>query len=234
VVPPKVKNEPRYLLVEISCAYALSVILTVVVTRWGHYNALLAQHTTELVAAVFLAIPIIILLRRRESLDDYGLPADRLWPELFWGLAVALVIFPPFWLAFRLWWGWELTFEPILPRGYWQVALANVVVVALPEEFFFRGYLLTRLDLRWRQRITLGGVAVGWSLPVTSLLFALGHYVVAFDPQRLAVFFPALLFGWLRLRRGSITAAVLFHALCNIFMDLLLVGHGLTSPQEYG
>jgi membrane protease YdiL (CAAX protease family) len=39
--------------------------------------------------------------------------------------------------------------------------------------------------------------------------------------QRLAVFFPALVFGWMRARTGSILAGATFHALCNLFADVL-------------
>jgi membrane protease YdiL (CAAX protease family) len=41
------------------------------------------------------------------------------------------------------------------------------------------------------------------------------------NPQRLAVIFPALVFGWMRARTGSIVPGALFHALCNLFADVL-------------
>ncbi len=44
---------------------------------------------------------------------------------------------------------------------------------------------------------------------------------------RLAVFFPSLLFGWLRSRTGGIGASTVFHALCNTWSELLGVGYGL-------
>ena len=59
------------------------------------------------------------------------------------------------------------------------------------------------------------------ALVVSSALFALGHLAVVPNPQRLAVFFPALVFGWMRGRTGSILAGATFHALCNIFADVL-------------
>jgi membrane protease YdiL (CAAX protease family) len=40
------------------------------------------------------------------------------------------------------------------------------------------------------------------------------------------VFFPALLFGWLRARTGGIGAPVVFHALCNLFADYLAKSYG--------
>ena len=58
--------------------------------------------------------------------------------------------------------------------------------------------------------------------PITSaVLFALGHVLVDFNPQRLAVFFPALVFGWMRARTGSLAAGAMFHALCNLLSDVL-------------
>jgi hypothetical protein len=39
------------------------------------------------------------------------------------------------------------------------------------------------------------------------------------------VFFPALLFGWMREKRGGIGAAVWFHALCNVLSEVLARGY---------
>jgi len=94
-------------------------------------------------------------------------------------------------------------------------------VVALPEEMFFRGYLLQRLEARFPPRHRLAGAPVGWALLLSAVLFALGHVLVDFNPQRLAVFFPALLFGWMRARTGSLAAGAAFHAFCNLLSDVL-------------
>jgi len=61
----------------------------------------------------------------------------------------------------------------------------------------------------------------------TSALFALGHLATEPNPARLAVFFPALVFAWLRLKTGGIGAGVLFHVLCNVFASELGRGYGL-------
>ena len=58
-------------------------------------------------------------------------------------------------------------------------------------------------------------------LLVTSLIFALGHFATIRQPARLAVFFPSLLFGWLRYRTKGIGAGLAFHAACNVFSELL-------------
>lgn len=110
---------------------------------------------------------------------------------------------------------------PRLPEHFALSALNQLVVVAIPEEIFFRGYLLVRLERVWRPTRRLWGAPVGMALLVSSALFALGHLVTVPNPQRLAVFFPALVFGWMRGRTGSIAAGATFHALCNIVSDVL-------------
>ena len=43
-------------------------------------------------------------------------------------------------------------------------------------------------------------------------------------PARLAVFFPGLLFGWIRAWRGGMGAAMAVHAASNIWSEILLSG----------
>lgn len=108
-----------------------------------------------------------------------------------------------------------------LPPGFALLAANQVLVIALPEEMFFRGYLLGRLEERWPARRRLWGAPVGKALLVSAALFALGHFLVDFNPQRLAVFFPGLVFAWMRARTGSIAAGTAYHAMCNLLADVL-------------
>ncbi len=102
-------------------------------------------------------------------------------------------------------------------------------MIALPEEAFYRGYLLTALDDIWPPARRLLGARVGLGLVVSSAVFALGHLLTEFNPSRLAVFFPALVFGWLRARTGGVGAAILFHAFCNLFASYLARGYGFET-----
>jgi membrane protease YdiL (CAAX protease family) len=52
-------------------------------------------------------------------------------------------------------------------------------------------------------------------------LFAAIHFLVEPHPARLAVFFPALLFGWTRAWRGGIGAALVLHAMSNLYSEIL-------------
>ncbi len=88
-------------------------------------------------------------------------------------------------------------------------ALRQAVLVALPEEVFFRGYLYDAFE------------ETGWE-PVTasSLVFAAGHLVIHASAYRALTFFPALLFGWGRKTTGNIYVPVLLHLLFNLFPHL--------------
>jgi membrane protease YdiL (CAAX protease family) len=118
------------------------------------------------------------------------------------------------------WHGWA-GFHLRLPDGFLVLLLSQILVVAVPEEVFFRGYLMSRFEERWPSRARLLGAAVGLPLLLSSVLFAVGHFLVDLAPARLAVFFPALVFGWMRSRSGSIAPGALFHALCNVLSEVL-------------
>ena len=108
---------------------------------------------------------------------------------------------------------------------FWILA-SQVILIALPEEIFYRGYLQTRLRRVWPGGIKVLGVAVGPAIVVTSVLFALGHVLTIPAAFRLAVFFPSLLFGWLRDRTDHLAGPVAFHVLSNLAM--------LTVMRFYG
>jgi hypothetical protein len=107
-----------------------------------------------------------------------------------------------------------------LPDRFGEWVVDQVFVVALPEEFFYRGFLQTRLRDAWPRGRVLWGARLGPAFWLTAVLFALGHLAI-FQVWRLAVFFPALLFGWMRERSGSVVGAALFHAASNLLVQTL-------------
>jgi uncharacterized protein len=136
-------------------------------------------------------------------------------------LAAALLIYPFFWIGFRIWWNVGV-FQPAPLASVASDALGQLLVIALPEEAFYRGYLQTSLDQRLGHRVTIFGTPIGWGIVLTSAIFAVGHLFTELNPARLAVFFPSLVFGLLRSRTQGIGASVLFHAMCNLFSAYLL------------
>ena len=110
-------------------------------------------------------------------------------------------------------------------RGYgWllELLLAQVLAVALPEEMLYRGYFQGRLARLFPARRRWFGRDVPvLAIVLTSVLFALGHFLLDLDPQRLAVFFPSLAFGFLRTQSTSLAGCIAFHAACNVLVRLL-------------
>jgi membrane protease YdiL (CAAX protease family) len=109
----------------------------------------------------------------------------------------------------------------LLTWDFAESAFVQIVVVALPEELFFRGFLLGELERAMPAKRKVLGGGVGKALLLSALLFALGHVLVDLDPRRLAVFFPGLLFGWMRSATGSIAAGTVAHAASNLYIDFL-------------
>lgn len=137
------------------------------------------------------------------------------------GLALLLItaIFPPFAVLFAFWNGVAFAdIYPSVPVDFATTMAGHLVVVALPEEAFFRGYVQTRLgdayDPEGRGRV-LGAKVAPKVLLLQAVLFGLVHLGSSLHPARLATFFPGLLFGWLRGRRGGIGAAIVVHAASN-------------------
>lgn len=119
---------------------------------------------------------------------------------------------------------WRLP-EQWMEYGGAGVVLAvaiEVFAIALPEEVFHRGYLMSALEEWVPPKTNILGAPLGVAALLSSLMFALGHLVGMAEVARLATFFPALLFSWLWRRSGSLWAPALVHAASNLLMAILL------------
>ncbi|HEX8703791.1 MAG TPA: MXAN_2755 family glutamic-type intramembrane protease [Myxococcaceae bacterium] len=194
----------------------------------------------KLVATVgFLYLPLIPMRWREEDYRDYGLTLSAWRQDVKLFLGLSLLVFPLFFLGFAAWsevvpllptelarmltpHNGPAQFVPRLPPRFGEWVVDQLFVVALPEEFFYRGYMQTRLRDAWPQGRKVLGVRLGPAFWLTAVLFALGHLAI-FQVWRLSVFFPALLFGWMRERTGTVLGAALFHAACNLYVRFLEV-----------
>jgi len=236
---------------KLQSAHPLVVALLVSATATLASYVTPLDHGTTVVGAIFLGATFLFALpaRSTRSPAHFGLSLGGLMEPMalrparlvreslratLQATAVAAIILPPFFVGFELWYeprvdfnlARALTFEdathPLL--GLVDLVLLHLLVVALPEEAFFRGYLQTALDDRFGKKLRLLGTRFGLSLILTSAVFAVGHLATTPQLGRLAVFFPSLLFGLLRERTGGIGAAMVLHAQCNV--AAALIGRG--------
>ena len=177
------------------------------------------------VAFLFILSTAAAVRLRGEDISLYGFDARGWRGEALTVVVLCAVIFPVYFLGFGLYWHPPRPFHFALAVPLWQLALNNLLVVALPEELLFRGYIQQRLGTLLTKRVRVLGFSLGWHIPAAALLFALGHIATGFNPNRLATFFPALVFGALKERRGSLIGCTLFHAACNIFSEIVVRGY---------
>lgn len=210
-------------------------------------TGLLGANLAGVAALLFVLIPDRALRRRGEDWGSCGLPWWGPWDGRTWrawgrGLLVAAgacaVLFPPFAFLFTAW----ARLAPQLPPGLAPLlpahglppelhlrlpaqlpllAVNQLLVVALPEELFYRGWMQTAWAARdpARRRRVLGA-EIGPGFLATQALFAAGH-LVSLQPWRIGTFFPGLVLGWLRARTGNLAAPVLAHALMNLLLATL-------------
>jgi membrane protease YdiL (CAAX protease family) len=127
---------------------------------------------------------------------------------------------------------WVLPVVPLAPRHVvawaslatiggglllWQpahlgFALATLLLAALPEEWFFRAYFMTRLGPGWRANV------------LASLIFSFLHGLTGRWLAAVLVFAPSLFYGWLYQRTRDLPLLILVHGLSNL-LYVLFVAH---------
>ena len=223
--PPPPPPRPR----ELVATWALAVAGIAVAARLAPLDpsGLLAANLGGVAALLFVLLPDARIRARGETWRAYGLPwwgaADprtwRAWGRgALRGLAVCAVVLPAFAVLYWAWNGFPHLTPRLPSRPVLRVA-TQFLVIALPEELFYRGWMQTAWARRGPERRLLGA-GVGPGFLATQALFAVGH-LVTLQPWRLLTFFPGLLFGWVRARSGDVVAPVVVHALSNLLLVTL-------------
>jgi CAAX protease family protein len=214
---------------------AAAAVVTVVVTALSWL--LPSAYAATGVGLAFLAATWWLVWHRPDRrAGDYGLGFGDLFEPtplsartlfgtfgraLAWAIGTIAVVFPPFVAVYFVHRDAHWPPRAGLPPGFFDELLGQLLVIALPEEAFFRGYLQTSLEGAWPARRRLFGAPVGLALVVASAIFAVGHLLTDPRPSRLAVFFPSLLFGWLRAKTRDTLPGTFFHAACNMLVRSL-------------
>ncbi|MBU1240367.1 CPBP family intramembrane metalloprotease [Myxococcota bacterium] len=201
---------------------------------------LLGRHLTEVFALLFLFLPTLWFWARHEK--DFI--AFGSFPRgLMWGLAVAIPLLSGYALVHFLFFSsvcssdsawfslgrscahYGSTFHwPLSATASLNLLGVHVIAVALPEEFFYRGFLLPLLiGSRELGRLDKKK-AIIIALVIQALLFGLGHTLVDGNPLRMAVFFPGLIFGIVALKTKTLFAPIIIHGLANFVSEILEKG----------
>ena len=228
-------------------AWAIVVGVVAGVVRIDVTLPLIGHLGSALVAVVFLYAPVVVAWRRGEDLADYGFQLEPVRKGAATAAIAIAVIFPVFVAAYIAF--YEIACHSdvlahLVPRGlcsaysglrdlhfavsklhekqsFPEFCLVQLVVVALPEELFFRGCLLKLLEQKFPPKRRVLGGGVGLALVLSAAAFAIVHLPKDGDPRALATFFPGLLFGWMRSSTGSIFASTITHASSNILVRVL-------------
>ncbi len=182
----------------------------------------IASHLSYFVAYILIGAPILVLWIRKRRLDFFSLGLRDLLKSVWAFLIAAAVIFPAFLLLAHFWqklvWG-AGAFRPAGFPDFWNMLVVQLLVVALPEEFYFRGYFQSAMDRIFPRRRRLLGADLGMGWLLTAVIFAFAHTFITYKWWHFSILFPALVFGYLRERTGSIIAPTLFHAASNLVMS---------------
>jgi uncharacterized protein len=171
---------------------------------------------------LWLLAPLVLITLAKRPYATYGLGLDRPG-SIGFHVAVILTVFVPYVIghyALAHWWYGGAFHFRLPPEFLWSIP-EQVLIVALPEEFFFRGYVQTQYDAVCATPYQLLGARWGAGLPIAAALFALCHIVYG-GAARLVVFFPGLFYGWLRARTGTMAVPTLYHAASNLLMQIML------------
>jgi hypothetical protein len=121
------------------------------------------------------------------------------------GLVISVIILSLYVLVIR---------KPFdLSKVSYSLIIVHLLLIAIPEEVFFRGYLQEKI----------GNNLMG--ILLVSLLFAIGHIITrcffggcsgSSYAQALLTFFPSIVMGYVYLISGTLWANILFHFLANV------------------
>lgn len=173
------------------------------------------------------AIPWILIagaltptLVRGRGLDELGLRRGRLTQDAMLLCAIVLCVLG-FGAAAKgvigsLWGPSALDIHVQEGQWIWWLFF-QVTYVALPEELFFRGYLVSAGMRLLGQNLAAKGCAAQYGVMVLSaLLFSVCHVLSFGTSIFLLTFFPGLLFAWGYVRMQTIVAPVLLHIAANV------------------
>ena len=247
---------PEYPGAPVTVAQALAAGIELRAPRWGLWDAVIAivasmalalgvaavgiLTSAPLVVTVLLGITLpwiglmgwpVIATRWRGNGPRIDLGFAMTWSDVRWGVgvgAIGLTLAAAMaWITLSLVGDFTSAAGEIAAQlsgesefGLWVFALAVMVGAPIVEETAFRGLLFAALRKR--------GIGAWATIVITGVAFALFH----FEPVRFLILLPiGVLYGWLRMRTGSLGAPIVAHMVNNAPAAVaLLIGMPQVTP----
>lgn len=206
----------------------LVMVILSVLNRVGEIVAPWQGYIVLLNALILMYVPIVASWKSGERIRYL----DWEWSKaLANGLILFLVcslVFVPYLFLNHFYQGifFNRTWQELHLAGVATYFFNQLILVALPEEIFFRGFLedgLTRIFVPRRQ---VFGAPFGVAMILGAIIFAFSHSLIAVQWWHFSIIFPALLFSWFRQKTGSIWVGAVFHALCNVLAWVIGQSYG--------
>jgi membrane protease YdiL (CAAX protease family) len=169
----------------------------------------LSDYRVGLIAAVWIIVPGISMVFQRRKLKAYGISLPGWKQSLIIMLISGLVLLSAYLIGYYI-------FSPVMPEGLALLTINTFLFVALPEEFFFRGYLQSELNTIFGKKFNFLSAEFGPALYITAVIFTLSHIFVQMNWSKAGLIFLSLVLGWIREKSGNIFAAAGFHTLANV------------------
>lgn len=209
----------KKILKELALVWISVILLIRILSVLQETSSTILQLLGSLSAIVLIYPPVLLAMFQKKVIPYWHLDRKIFVQALKWFLFVCLVIFPAAAVVNHFYqsWLWERDYHTATTQIWASYAITQLLLVAFPEEFFFRGYLQGRLSEVFVVERKIFCADFGLPQILTALVFALSHSFIAVQWWHIFIFFPALVFAWLKEKTGTIWAGTMFHASCNMF-----------------
>ena len=214
---------------EITLCFLICLCMTGIDVFCLQFHSPIPDIAWLLAVSSLILLPILAVRKfRPQDEPNAGIHLTCTLKDIIIGIAIVAILFIPVSLGhyfFQTQWAGSHFYPDFSRFNQLETSipyeiLIQIFCIALPEEFFYRGYMQTGFTKVFRQFPKIQKFAVPIAIVVTSLFFALSH-LPSGNLSRLLTFFPGLLFGTIRYKTNSLVPAILCHAGCNMMMYLL-------------
>lgn len=200
----------------ISMLFGLFLLLMLTATIIKSEEVFLPVFTISAGLLVLIVLQSILPKEEIKQLLSFENSIDT-WKLIGWVLLLDIFVVLPLHAAFTILVFPDAEQQEVInlfkeSSGFSLIILALTVSIFTPfaEEFLFRGFILTMLLKRYSPLV---------SIVVSSFVFSIAH-----EPIAMALAFGGgCLYGWIRVKTGSIYPSMIAHAIWNGFITLVVI-----------